>query len=118
MLDRMYPTTANSTGRWQRAGYGSLAPEIVSRMDSMRANLVGSKRRELRMFEAKWQHHRSKMGISDSRVQAESIVEKKKDGECLNFFFSLYFSGIYEDRHSIAVYSFIKRAAVQGHKST
>src|ERR1700721_504048 len=34
MFDRMYPTTANSTGRWQRAGYGSLAPEIVSRIDS------------------------------------------------------------------------------------
>lgn len=53
-LDLMYPTTANSTGRWQRAGYGSQAPEIVSRMDSMRANLVGSKQRELRTFEARW----------------------------------------------------------------
>jgi hypothetical protein len=34
-----------------------LAPEIVSRMDSMRTNLVGSKQRELRTFEARWQQN-------------------------------------------------------------
>ena len=58
MLDRMFPTTANSTGRRQTAGYGSLATVIVNRMDNMRASLVGSKQRELRRSDstiaAKW----------------------------------------------------------------
>ena len=47
---------------------------IVNRMDNMRASLVGSKQRELRRSDStiavKWG--------SATRVQAESIFEKKK----------------------------------------